>query len=81
VRRAQDDRGRLTGTGVVVEARPRGLYLVALDEGRTVVAHAAREADRNFVRLLAGDRVLVELAERDRTRGRITRRLGAPAGR
>ncbi len=69
----------VTLAGVVVEVLPRGLYRVVLDDRRELVAHAARAVDRNFVRVLAGDRVAVELTARDRTRGRITRRLGPGA--
>ena len=62
-------------TGVVVELLPSALYRVELDDARQVVAHAADTVHRNFVRLLAGDKVSVELAPNDRTRGRITRKL------
>jgi translation initiation factor IF-1 len=48
---------------------------VSVDGASDVVAHAADDPGRNFVRLLVGDRVRVELAPRDRSRGRITRRL------
>ncbi len=61
--------------GTVVEALPRGLYRVALEDQRRVIAHAARDPRRNFVRVLVGDRVRVELSPVDRSRGRITRRL------
>jgi translation initiation factor IF-1 len=61
-------------TGVVVELLPRGLYRVRLDEGGHVVAHVADRIDRNFVRLIAGDRVAVEIAAADAARGRIVGR-------
>jgi len=51
------------------------LYRVRLDEGPQIVAHVADRIDRNFVRVLVGDRVRVEIAERDVTRGRIVARL------
>ena len=63
--------------GVVVEALPRALYRVELASREHIVAHASRDAQRNFVRILVGDRVIVARAPRNRTRGRITRRLGA----
>ncbi len=63
--------------GVVVEALPRALYRVELASHEHIVAHASRDAQRNFMRILVGDRVIVARAPRNRTRGRITGRLGA----
>jgi translation initiation factor IF-1 len=60
--------------GTVRELLPRALYRVALGRGRDVIAHAAAGPGRNFVRLVAGDRVMVELSPRDVGRGRIVRR-------
>ena len=62
--------------GVISAQLPGGLYQVDLDGIHRVTAHAAGGAGRNFVRLLVGDRVVVELTPRDRTRGRIVRRTG-----
>jgi translation initiation factor IF-1 len=59
--------------GVVTAQLPSGLYQVQVDTFR-VTAHAAGGAGRNFVRLLVGDRVIVELTARDGTRGRIVRK-------
>lgn len=47
------------------------LVNVSGHDERTVIAHAAGVAERNFVRLRPGDRVRVALSERDKTRGRI----------
>lgn len=63
-------------TGVVRELLPRALYRVELESRHEVVAHAASGPRRNFIRLLEGDRVVVELSSADLTRGRITRRVG-----
>jgi len=60
--------------GVVTAQLPSGLYQVALDGGHRVTAHPAGGSERNFVRLLVGDRVVVELTARDGTRGRIVRK-------
>jgi translation initiation factor IF-1 len=49
---------------------------VRLDEGGSIVAHIADRIDRNFVRVLIGDRVRVELSRADVTRGRIVEKLG-----
>ena len=61
--------------GTVREVLPRALYRVEIEGGRAVVAHAAAGPRRNFVRLVVGDRVVVEVAPRDTTRGRIVKRL------
>ena len=61
--------------GVVVEQLPSALYRVRLDEGQMVTAHVADRIERNFVRLLVGDRVRVELSPVDRGRGRITAKV------
>jgi translation initiation factor IF-1 len=63
-------------TGVVREALPHALYRVELGNGHVVVAHAASGPGRNFVRILVGDSVRVELSPIDKSRGRITRRIG-----
>ena len=62
--------------GVVVEALPSALYRVRLDEGtQPIVAHIADRMERNFIRLLVGDRVRVELSPVDTGRGRIVGKL------
>ena len=59
----------------VVEERPSAIYKVVLEGQREVLAHAVGVAERNFVRLVPGDRVEVELAPRDPGRARILRKL------
>ncbi len=61
--------------GVIKVQLPSGLYRVEVEGAHDIVAHAGSGQGRNFVRLLVGDRVAVELASRDLTRGRIVRRL------
>lgn len=65
--------GAVSLEGTVLEGLPHGLYRVAV-EGREITAHPASGLGRNFVRLVVGDRVLVELSPRDGGRGRIVRR-------
>lgn len=60
--------------GVVRAQLPSGLYQVDV-EGARVTAHPGSGIDRNFVRLLVGDRVVVELTPRDLTRGRIVKKV------
>jgi translation initiation factor IF-1 len=62
-------------TGTVLAVLPRALYRVAVEGGHEVTAHAASGAGRNFVRLVVGDKVTVELSSRDQGRGRIVRKL------
>ena len=61
--------------GVVVEQLPSSLYQVKLDGGRLVTAHTTGTVDRNFVRILVGDRVRVEISPLDVGRGRIVGKL------
>ena len=64
---------------------PSGLYAIEIDGAHDrvrggphrVTAHIGGGLERNFVRLLVGDRVLIELTPRDLTRGRVIRKLSA----
>ena len=62
--------------GVVIEALPSALYRVEVDGRHRITAHIGGGPDRNFVRVVVGDRVVVELTPRDLTRGRIVRVAG-----
>jgi translation initiation factor IF-1 len=64
-------------TATVVEERPSAIYLVVVEGQQKVLAHLVGVVKRNFVRLVPGDMVEVELAPHDPTRGRITRKLGS----
>jgi len=59
----------------VLEERPSAIYAVKLDSQRQVLAHLVSTVKRNFVRLVPGDRVEVELAPDDPGRGRILKKL------
>ena len=61
-------------SGVVVEQLPSALYRVRLEDGGHVTAHMTGRMNRNFVRVLVGDRVRIELAPADPGRGRIVGR-------
>ena len=65
----------LSVAGTVTEQLPSALYRVRLDDGGVVTAHIADRIDRNFVRVLVGDRVSVELSPLDITRGRIVGKI------
>jgi translation initiation factor IF-1 len=60
--------------GTVLEALPNAMFKVELDTKQQVLAHVSGRMRRNFIRILTGDRVLVELSPYDLTRGRITYR-------
>ena len=57
--------------GRVLEALPDGMFRVELENGQKVLAHVADRLATHFQRVLPGERVTVELAETDRSRGRI----------
>ncbi len=61
--------------GTVTDQLPSGLYRVRLDAGPIVVAHIADRIDRNFVRILVGDRVRLERSPLDVARGRIVEKI------
>ena len=68
----------VTVEATVVEERPSLVYKVLLANQQPVLAHLVGTVERNFVRLTPGDRVEVELAPHDPTRGRITRKVSTP---
>jgi len=59
--------------GIVTAHLPSGLYTVEIEGPRYVTAHAGAGGERNFVRVIVGTRVEVQLMSRDRTRGRIVK--------
>jgi translation initiation factor IF-1 len=62
--------------GTVVEQLPSALYRIRVDDGGPIVAHIADRIDRNFIRVLVGDRVRVERSPTHNGRGRIVERIG-----
>lgn len=61
--------------GTVEEALPNAMFRVVLDNKHKVLAHVSGKIRMNFVRILPGDKVKVELSPYDLSRGRITFRL------
>ena len=61
--------------GTVEKSLPNAMFRVKLANGHTVLAHASGRIRVHFIRILPGDRVLVELSPYDLTRGRITYRF------
>jgi len=60
--------------GTVIEPLPNAMFRVELENGHKVLAHISGKMRMNFIRILPGDRVTVELSPYDLTRGRITYR-------
>ncbi|NMA35021.1 MAG: translation initiation factor IF-1 [Clostridiaceae bacterium] len=58
--------------GRIVEALPNAMFQVELDNGHKVLAHISGKLRMNFIRILPGDRVTLELSPYDLSRGRIT---------
>ena len=61
--------------GTVVEPLPNGMFRVELPNGHRVLAHISGKIRVHYIRILPGDKVIVELSPYDLTRGRITYRF------
>lgn len=58
--------------GVVTEALPNAMFMVELPNHHVILAHISGKLRMNFIRILPGDKVTIELSPYDLTRGRIT---------
>ena len=63
--------GAIEIEGVVAEALPNAMFRVELTNGHKILAHLSGKMRKNYIRILPGDRVIVELSPYDLTRGRI----------
>ena len=61
--------------GIVTEALPNAMFMVELQNHHQVLAHISGKLRMNFIRILPGDKVTIELSPYDLTRGRITYRF------
>lgn len=61
--------------GKIIETLPNAMFKVELENGHVVLAHVSGKMRMNFIRILPGDRVKLELSPYDLTRGRITFRI------
>jgi translation initiation factor IF-1 len=61
--------------GTVLEALPNAMFQVELENGHVVLAHVSGKIRMNFIRILPGDKVTIELTPYDLKRGRITYRF------
>lgn len=58
--------------GIVVEKLPNSMFKVELENGHQVLAHISGKLRKNFIRILPGDKVTMEMSPYDLTKGRIT---------
>ncbi|MEY4280253.1 MAG: hypothetical protein RL313_516 [Actinomycetota bacterium] len=63
--------GAIEIEGTVAEALPNAMFRVELTNGHKMLAHISGKMRKNYIRILPGDRVIVELSPYDLTRGRI----------
>lgn len=61
--------------GKVIENLPNAIFRVQLDSGQTVLGHLSGKMRVNMIRVLPGDRVILEMTPYDLSKGRITRRM------
>lgn len=61
--------------GTILESLPNAMFKVELENGHQVLAHISGKIRKNFIRILPGDKVKVEMTPYDLTKGRITYRL------
>jgi len=58
--------------GIILEALPNAMFKVELSNGHKILAHVSGKLRMNFIRILPGDKVTVEMSPYDLTKGRIT---------
>ena len=58
--------------GVIVETLPNAMFKVELDNGHVIIAHISGKMRMNYIKILPGDRVKVEMSPYDLTKGRIS---------
>lgn len=61
--------------GTIIESMPNAMFRVKLENNHEILAHISGKIRKNFIRILPGDKVKVEMTPYDLTRGRITFRL------
>lgn len=72
---SQEKQNLIEINGVVTQCLSNGMFRIKLENGFKVIAHISGKIRRNFIRILLGDSVVVELSPYDLTRGRIIYRL------
>jgi translation initiation factor IF-1 len=66
--------GSIKVDGIIVDTLPNAAFKVKLENGHEIIAHISGKMRMNFIKILEGDKVAVELSPYDLTRGRITYR-------
>jgi translation initiation factor IF-1 len=69
---AKEDQIEMEGT--VTDTLPNAMFRVELENGHTITAHISGKMRKNYIRILTGDKVVVEMTPYDLTKGRITYR-------
>ncbi len=69
------DKEKIVLQGEVTEALPNATFRVRLENGQEILAHVSGKIRMNYIKILPGDKVSVELSPYDLSKGRITRRL------
>ena len=69
------DKEKIVLDGAVIEALPNATFRVELANGQVVLAHVSGKIRMNYIKILAGDKVQIEMSPYDLTKGRITRRM------
>ena len=69
------DKEKLVFDGQVTEALPNANFRVELTNGQEILAHVSGKIRLHYIKILAGDKVQVEMSPYDLTKGRITRRM------
>ena len=67
---AKEDHIEMEGT--VIDTLPNAMFRVELENGHTITAHISGKMRKNYIRILTGDKVTVEMTPYDLTKGRIT---------
>lgn len=65
-------KGHIQAEGIVIEALPNAMFRVELDNGHVIIATISGKIRKNYIRIMSGDRVTVEITPYDLTKGRIT---------
>jgi translation initiation factor IF-1 len=68
----KQDESKIVMEGIIKDALPNAFFTVELEGGHQVLAHLGGKMRKNYIRVLPGDRVTVELSPYDLSRGRIT---------
>jgi translation initiation factor IF-1 len=72
---SQEKQSLIEMQGIITQCLSNGMFRVKLENGFNILAHVSGKIRKNYIRILLGDKVTVELSPYDLTRGRIVYRL------